>query len=316
MTDAIERLRAANPVSDCAEPDFHAVLSKLTHDPSLAVSTGRSARARRRAARYLNRRAAPALIAVVVALALTAAVTRTGGQLSLAARAYAATNPAGVVVHYVEITRVAPRPPHGESAHGHFLVGWTRREEVWRSGSSSRVVIVSAFDVNGRLHPIAMELIQKLSRLEAYAARTIFRVPRQASHALAPQCAANIACELLEGPDPVVTLHRLAAEGRLREAGRTRRDGRALVVMLDARDPQAKLRIYLDPNTGVPVEITQPVPGVSPLPMTTTILDYQRLALTAQSERLLAMRPHPRARKICTVAIRRGSRVSQHCRKP
>lgn len=86
--------------------------------------------------------------------------------------------------------------------------------------------------------------------------------------------------------------------------------------MRDARDPQAKLRIYLDPNTGVPVEIVQRVPRVSPLPMTTTILDYQRLALTAQSKQLLAMRPHPRARRICTVAIRPNRRVSQHCRTP
>jgi hypothetical protein len=127
MTDAIERLRAANPVSHCAEPDFDAVLRKLTHRPPVAAPMGLTERARTRSARYCDRRAKPALLIVVVALAITAAVTRTGGQLSLAARAYAATNPAGVVVHYVEITRVAPTPPRGEPAHGHFLVGWTRR---------------------------------------------------------------------------------------------------------------------------------------------------------------------------------------------
>jgi hypothetical protein len=315
MTDAIERLRAANPVSDCAEPDFDAVLRKLTQSASVAAPTRRSARARRRAARNLNRRAVPALIAVVIALAITAAVTRTGGQLSLAARAYAATNPAGVIVHYVEITSVAPAPPHGEPAHGHFLVGWTRRQEVWRSGSRSRVLVTSGFDIDGRLHPIAMELTRDLAREEIYAAHTIFGVQRPTGHSLPAFCTASVACELLEAPDPVVVLHRLAAEGRLREAGETRHDGRTLVVMLDARNPNA-IRIYVDPNTGVPVEVVQRVTSISPLPMTTTILDYERLAPTAQSERLLAMRPHPRARRFCTVAIRPNRRVSQHCRTP
>lgn len=313
MTDVIERLRAANPVRGCAEPHFEEVLRRLTDLPQGAVAARGAGRARHRGARRVRRRVVLVLAAVVVTLGVIGAATRTGGQLPLAARAYAATDSTGVVVHYVEIARVAPWRPHGEPAAGHFLVGWSEREEVWRSGSRSRVVATSGFDVNGRMHPIAREVTQDGSREELYAAgpgaKMIVNVERRAGGPA--DCASSVACDLLEAADPVLVLRQLDEEGRLREVAGTRRNGEAPVAMVDARDPQA-LRVYLDPNTGVPVEIVQRVASSS-WTMVTKILDYQRLALTAQSERLLAMRPHPDARAICTVPIEPNRRHAQHC---
>jgi hypothetical protein len=317
MTDVIERLRAANPVRDCAEPHFEEVLRRLTDLPQGPVAARRAGRARHRAAWRVGWRAVLALAAVGVTLAVIGAATRTGGQLSLAARAYAATDSTGVVVRYVEIARIAPWRPHGEPAQGRFLVGWSEREEVWLSGSRSRVVATSGFDFNGRMHPIAREVTQDGSREELYVAnaktKMIFNVKRRAGGPLDAACASSVACDLLEAPDPVVVLRQLDEEGRLRELGGTRQNGEAPVVMVEASDPQA-LRVYLDPNTGVPVEIVQRV-AVAPssLTMVTKILDYQRLALTAQSERLLTMRPHPHAQATCNVLIEPNRRASQHC---
>jgi hypothetical protein len=127
----------------------------------------------------------------------------------------------------------------------------------------------------------------------------------------------SIACDLLNAPDPMVLLRQLDREGRLRGVGEIRRSGQVLAVMVDARERQA-ISIYLDPSTGVPVEIVQHVAqGVahaSPkLTVITAILDYQRLALTPQSERLLVMRPHPHARAFCAVVVKPRHRVSSSC---
>jgi hypothetical protein len=317
MTDVIERLRAANPVSDCSEPRFDEVRHRLTDLSPRAIPAQRVAGARQRAARRVSGRVVLAALAIGIALAVIGAATHTGGRLSLAARAYAATDSTGVIVHYVEITQVAPWRPRGEPAHGHFLVGWATRQEVWLSGSRSRVVAMFGFDINGHLHPTVREVTQNGSREELYApgAKAILNVKRRAAGPVDAVCTSSLACDLLEAPDPVVVLRRLDAEGRLQEVGETRQHGRLLAVMVDAHDPAA-IRIYLDPGTGIPVEIAQRSAGAthdSPLVLTTMIVGYERLALTAQSERLLAMRPHSDVHAICTVLIGANRRHSEHC---
>ena len=115
MTDILERLRAANPVADCAAPPLEEVWRKLDGRAGAVATTDTAPRRRaRRLAGVPGRVTLP--VGVVVAAAV--AVVLLGGTdgPSVAARAYAATDSNAVIVHYVEISRV-------QNVRG--LPGWT-----------------------------------------------------------------------------------------------------------------------------------------------------------------------------------------------
>ena len=93
MTSVLEELRMADPAADFAPAPPEPVLRRILAQPH----TTRTARLRRR----------PALLAAGLAAAGAAAlvaVTLSGGQPDLAARAYAQTTPDDAVVHSVEIS--------------------------------------------------------------------------------------------------------------------------------------------------------------------------------------------------------------------
>jgi hypothetical protein len=332
MSDVFERLRAANPVSDCSQPDLGEFLRRLDEcsaEEPPAVRAGKSDAPGRRLTLPPARSwriAAGGAIAVAVVLGILAVVGRSGGGISLVQRAYAATDPAGGIVYYVTSTRSI----FGSGARSSSIES---RAQVWRSGSRSRRVETSVAYVRDRQatprgsYEQATERIAGGEKNKSYssARNTIFEgflafrgstSPESVNCRLSPACAVTT-------EDPVVALRELYAAGRVHEAGHAQLNGETLTVLEAGsvrRSQPAPLRftrmspsarILVDPKTGAPVEITTSYgPQSYPLTSTTIFHRYEHLELTAQTERLLRFRPHPHARLECVLALHCTDRES------
>jgi hypothetical protein len=302
MTDVLDRLRAANPVDEPGSPDTERLRRILDTAPPAPVARRRP----RIAARLGIPLAALAAVGLVVGLA--------GGTnaTSVAARAYAATQSADAIDHYVEISRARPAP--GAPAFGYT----DSRAEVWLAGARSHVVttyfMVSA---SGRRSVHHGEDAMANGRRVTYNAEsdTIYTsLPALPAGAVAPlrSCATVIVCGW-QPADPITTLRRLYRAGRLRDAGATVADGRRLDVLAGTLGrppgPGTAVRILVDPKTFIPVQVVLTNYGAlgrSPVVRllvteTTTIGGYERIPLTAATSRLLAMRPPPGAHRICAL---------------
>ncbi len=311
LPDSLSRLADANPVTvddhSGQTASAQAVLATILAgehpaERRLVMPPPARHRGRRRAARWLT----PVALAAVVVAALL--VLTTGGAApSVVARVYAAIRTDGVIVHYIETFQ-------SRDATGTHRLSTT---EVWAAGSR-RHLIISFRRQPGQAKGdgLLTEVTSNGGHGERYsdgAGGTIGKLTLPA--ALTSDCRStaglNPSCVLSNGSDPLAVLRRLYRSGRLHAAGQTTLDGhRVDVIATRGATPRTtgqtilpRVRALVDPRTFVPISIqetfvfTPPrVTRVPPTTLTTTITDYQRLALTPHNRQLLAMRPHPHAR--------------------
>jgi hypothetical protein len=252
----------------------------------------------------LRDRAAGAVLAVAASAGLALLLTVGGGGSSVVARAYAATDPAGVIVHYVETTTFQHQS------------GGPQTLEVWTYGDQSHQIL-NADDPKNRQdivagHGLVYTLMDGRLMTSLYSPADI-RCP-----------AADIlsGCVLSENNSPVAALRVLYRSGQIHLTGHTNVDGRRLDV-LGGRSGHLSIRALVDGHTFVPVEVTMTQTLTSPrtkvplLPTTVvqTITDYQRLQVTATNLRRLALPPHRHARVLRLFPCRRlfpGCAATKH----
>jgi hypothetical protein len=323
MSDVLERLRAANPVSDSPQPDlvgFRRTFDERCAPGSSPVRTRTPGAPRWRGVlRPGQSRWIAVTGALAVVLTIVAVLSRTGGGISLVQRAYAATDPAGGIVYYATSTRLRI----GSGARSSTIES---RAQVWRSGSRSRRVETTEIHTRGGRPAQGGSYEQTSERIaggetgSSYSSirNTVFKgflafrgsiTPESVNCRLAPTCS-------LTREDPVLALHELYAAGRVHEAGHAQLNGATLTVLetgsLRRTQPEPlrftrlnpSTRILLDPKTGAPVELTTR-DGRQPGALTTTTIfhKYQHLKLTPQTERLLRFKTHPHARVECVPAL-------------
>jgi hypothetical protein len=328
MSDVLERLRAANPVTDPPQPDlrdFRRTFDEATRSGSLPVRTRTpDASGWRGVLRPTRSRWAAVAVALAVVLSIVAVLSRSGGGISLVQRAYAATDPAGGIVYYATSTRLT----FGLGARTSTVES---RTQVWRSGSRSRRVEIAETPTRkGRVvqteshkqttYEQATERIAGGETNNSYssARNTVFKgflafrggvSPESVDCRLAPTCS-------LTTEDPVLALDALYAAGHVHQAGHAQFNGVTLTVLETSsvrRTQPARLhsirlnpsvRILVDPKTGDPVELTTRYGRQFGALTTTTIFhNYQHLKLTPQTKRLLRFKAHPHARVECVPAL-------------
>ena len=331
MSDVFERLRAANPVSDCTQPDLAEFLRRLDEcsaeeSPRVRADKSDAPGRRRTLPPVRSWRIAAGAVAVAVVLATLAVVPRTGGGISLVQRAYAATDPAGGIVYYTTSTRSS----FGSRGRTSIIES---RAQVWRSGLRSRRVEIVTNDLRGGQaaqrgsYEQATERIAGGETNDSYSStrNTVFKgflafrgstSPESVNCRLSPSCAVST-------EDPVLALRELYAAGRVHEAGHTRLNGKTLKVLeagsVQRTEPaplrftrlSPSARIVVDPKTGAPVELTTRYGQQPQAPISTTIFhEYKHLQLTPQTERLLRFRAHPHAHLECVPALHCSHRES------
>lgn len=309
MTDVLERLRAANPVAELEAPEAERLWRTLDAgmDP-VSLDTG---------ARRLPALGARLAIAVCVLgiVALVVGLAGGTGATSIAARAYAATETAGAIDHFVEISRSRPAP--GAPAFGYTDV----RAEVWFSGSRSHILatyyMVSAAGHRSVDHGEDAVAGGRRVNYDVESNTVYTSLLPTPGFASARSCVTLLSCGA-EPTDPITTLRVLYQAGRLHDAGATVDDGRRLDVLLGrtGRPPAdgTAVRILVDPTTFIPVKVVATSYGAlgrSPVvrrlvTQTTTIGSYERIPLTAATSRLLAMRAHPGAHTLCALGPAHG----------
>jgi hypothetical protein len=236
---------------------------------------------------------APPLPAFGLALASLAAailLITANGTPSIVARAYAATDPSGVIVHYVETLTFSGRGSRAK----------TTIREVWRSGR--RLHVIQAPN-----NPTATDDIAIDGRdVRNYAQNTIaiYKLPATfARGSCTPGQALAQLCNNNAQADPVAVLRRLARAGRLRSTGPTMLDDHRVDRLTGTTDGYT-ITALVDPHTFLPVRIqaTEQIPrprvfGPAQY-LTTTVSNYQQLTTSPQNVKLLLLRPHPGARTV------------------
>jgi len=324
MSDVLERLRAANPVSDCTQPDldeFLRAFDERCETPSPAARTANPEAWGRRRLRWPKRsvRIVVAAAGVAAVLTVVALYSQTDGGIPLLQRAYAATDPAGGIVYYTTSTR-------STFGSGRRTSSIESRAQVWRSGLRSRRIEIVTNHLHdgqaaqGGIYEQATVRIASGETNDSYSSsrNTVFKgflafrgstSPESVDCRLSPSCAVST-------EDPVLALRELYAAGRVHEAGHARLNGRTLTVLEGngaARTQPASVRfirlnpsarILIDPKTGAPVELTTRYDQQPQAPTSTTIFhEYKHLELNPQTERLLSFRAHPHARIECVPAL-------------
>jgi hypothetical protein len=240
--------------------------------------------ASRRGPRRAARRLAPAL-ALAIALVVAAVALTAGSGPSIVARAYAATSPAGVIVHYVETTRLLR--PNGKALS---------TAEIWTYGNQSHQII-DPYSPENRQDVVATD-----GRVQTLAFDTL------SSSRYSPadnRCSATSAlegCVLGENNGPIAALRALYRSGVIHATGHATVDGRR-VDILTGQSRNLIIRALIDAHTLLPARLTMTVmhPRVKGDPPTSyelTITNYRRLPVTTSNLRRLALPPHPHARLI------------------
>lgn len=234
---------------------------------------------RRHGARWL----APAL-ALATGLVIVAVVLTAGGSPSIVSRAYAATTTDGVIVHYVETFH---------SQQGGTTT--TSNVQVWTSGRRRHVIVTPA-------HGSPQEIAFDGSHEQNFMNGTLytFASPEGVANHCGRAGTLAAACVLNQ---PLAALRTLYHAGRLHAFGtRAVADGRRADVITGAARG-LELRALVDPHTFIPIQIRltqrfRPPPPIPSFSVTETITGYQRLPLTAQTQRLLLMGAHSAARVV------------------
>ncbi|HEY1688013.1 MAG TPA: hypothetical protein VGF95_04035 [Solirubrobacteraceae bacterium] len=263
----------------------------------------RAAAARRRP---LLRLGVAALVVGVATVAATV-LTSGAGHLSIAAKAYAATDANDHVVHYVEIAGVAVEAPSERSlsTNPRNAHAW-RRTEVWiYRNRSRRIDSIHGLSAWGRHRVIVSEETSDIpsgDTLEDGPDATSRRYINGTLLVMKPPANLNIECPGITDctfttPHPIETLRHLYREGKLEDDSTTMLRGRRLDIIASNGGPY--LRVLVDPTTFVPVKIVSEAGRSAkgqPLVMKAEIDDYTQLPANQHTLSLLKMRPHPRAR--------------------
>ena len=267
-TDLIRRLAAANPVAD-VPPDAPAererLLGALLREPVPRLR------------RSLRPQLRPAFALVTLIAAVAAGIVLLAGGSSgqsAAARAYAAASGDGEIVHLRYEQRY-------RSDDGSVV----ERGESWSVPGRDRFHLVLERPPGRLWAETAVDGRQVRSYLPALDVVRVGRMPS--------------GTELVDA-DPLERFRVLYRRGRVRETGRMRLRGQE-VIRLEARDSDgAPIAYFVDAETHVPVEIrltlNLPQPDFPSRRVRIRILEYERLPLTAQNQRLLRLFPHPGAR--------------------
>lgn len=277
--DMMDRLAAADPVRDRApaDPD-EALLARLLATPAPAPRS------------RLRRRAPAVAIAACAAVAAFAAVDLLGSDTSVIDRAVAAVSKAGVVFHVVEHTTYSDPP----------------------AGAPAAVVVESWHTSDGRLHLKGYTVRdgRRDKLMEDFAGR---RIPgRGSGDALRWDGRTNTITESGFGgggddggaaldsfQSPGAQLRDLQEQGRLRMAGTAEVDGApAYRLASDRLDPGYAIEYTVDAETYLPLarRITIELDDGKTLEAVTRYQVYEQLPLNPETERLLALDPHPGAK--------------------
>ena len=261
--DLMRRLAAANPVAD-VPPDAPAererLLAALLREPVP------------RFRRSLRPAFAVVTLIATVAAGIVVLAAGSSGQ-SAAARAYAAASGDGRIVHLRYEQRY-----RGEDG------SVVERGESWSLPGRDRFHLVLERPPGRLVAETAVDGRQVRSYVPAHNVVRVWRMPPGA--------------ELIDA-DPLERFRVLYRRGQVRETGSMRLRGQD-VIRLEARDNGAPIIYFIDAQTHVPVEIRLalqlPQADFPSRRVRIRILEYERLPLTTQNERLLRLFPHPGAR--------------------
>jgi hypothetical protein len=255
------------------------------------------------------------LVATAVTLAvvaIAAVMLAGGGSPSIVARAYAAIDSTGVIVHYVETDRFPYAIDSSLRGYGSVV----RIAQVWVSGTRSHLVARDHVVGFGKRQTSSQEdIATRGSVQEAWNGEnnSIFIAPVAESDpagrcpkvaALGPMCSGV-------NNDPITIVRRLYRSGRLHAAGQATFDGRRVDVIAGQQNSRAlpwkvvlvSVRVLVDPKTFLPLQVQEKYTvGARSVSATTTISGYQRLPLSDSNRGLLELRPHPGAHVVCGFA--------------
>ena len=239
---------------------------------------------RRGGRRQAARRLAPALALASALVVATVALTAGSGP-SIVARAYAATSPAGVIVHFVETARSLQ--PNG---------GTPSTSEIWIYGDQSHQII------DPRSPQSRQDLVANDGRVQTLAFDTLSSSGYSAADTRCSAIDVLEGCVLSENNSPIAALRALYRSGLVHATGHAVIDGRRVEV-LTGQSRNLSIRALVDEHTLLPAKVTMTltVPRVKRVPSATyalTITDYQRLPVTTSNLRRLALPPHPHAHLI------------------
>jgi hypothetical protein len=287
MADLLDELRDANPVIDCDPLAIEAIWPLLdAHGATLPEPWARRSRAQWQP---------PAAIASALAIGvlLVSIITGRAGT-SVVARAYAAMDSSGVVIHWVSTSRATG--PSGLSV---------RHEEAWISGPDAHTIISGANPGPSGRHGrrLSFEAAFNGSVLQRYDAITnVMSTARLVGSGTGPGLP----------QDPLQTFRDFYRRGRVKGEGTRVIAGRRvnmLVVYADGGERRPMLTFFVDTVTGAPVEfISYTYSSESRLlgTVTTVFQTYARLPLTSATRTLLALLPHPAAAQTPTTNRQRG----------
>jgi hypothetical protein len=239
---------------------------------------------------FSARRVVAAPLVVMLLIAAGVAVDAiSGGSASIVSRAYAATDPTGVIVHYVEISRLL-QPGGG--------VPSTTEIEIWTYGNQSHQI----FDPNDPKS--RQDVVAGGGQVQTLAYGTLIRSPFSAADNRCSAAFVLEGCVLSANNSPIAALRALSRSGQIHSAGVTTIDGRRLDV-LSGRSRNLSIRALVDRHTFVPVKVTMTQTVTFPrtkgvVTNALTITNYQRLPVTASNLRRLALPPDPHVRLLHT----------------
>jgi hypothetical protein len=209
------------------------------------------------------------------------------GGPSIIARAYAATNPAGVIVHYVGSSRSSLNAIRRVPDIAEFWVDGPDSHQVLEANNPrARQDIVTS---GGQVYTLAFGT---LSSMPAWPATT----------RCAPAIVLEGGCAEGQNNTPIDGLRSLYRSGQIHASGHATINGRRVDVLTGSAG-DLQLRALVDAHTFLPVTVTmtetfQQGRGRRAITNQLTISDYQRLPITPHNRRLLELPPHPTVRVI------------------
>jgi hypothetical protein len=246
-------------------------------------------RPRRRPRRRVLTRRLPAVAVIVAAIIVVAVLLAANNGPSIVARAYAATAPTGVIVHYVETLTGSQRGTRP----------MTSVRDVWRSGDRTHLIVrIAAANRSTLTEEVALN--GPVARTYMHGTISIYREP---TAFLTRSCSSvqvlTQLCNNNARNDPVTAMRRLARSGQMHVAGSETVDGHR-VDQLVGTIPHGKIQALVNPRTFLPtkIEVFQSVRLPHPfgtLHLTTTVTNYQQLPITPHNTKLLRLGPHPGA---------------------
>jgi hypothetical protein len=288
MADLLDELRDANPVVNCDPLAIETIWPFLnTRDATPPEPPAGPARARWRLP--------AALASALAAAAILVAILARSGETSIVARAYAAMDSNGVVIHWVSTSHATS--PTGTSV---------RHEQAWISGPDAHTIITGTNPRpnDGRTPRLSYETALNGSLLRSYdASSNVISTARLVGSGTGPELPQN----------PLQTFRDFYNRGSVHPDGTRKIDGRrvnALIVRASAAQGRPTLTFFVDATTSTPVEfISYDYSPNNRLvdTLTTVFQTYTRLPLTTRTRALLALRPHTRAKETPTTSRHRGA---------